>query len=539
MKNDAPSPAARRNDLDALRAFAMILGIALHASLAFFPSYWMVLDTRQGPGFGVFFSAVHGFRMPLFFVMCGFFSAMLLRTRGRWSLVKHRFRRVLLPLLLGMVTVVPATMGVSIYAFLSKPAPEKAAPKATAPKDLWTAASAGDLAKVETYLKEGTEVDARDPVARGTALQWAAAAGKAAAVELLAKKGADVNAPTGDGGTALHGSAFLGHVKATEALIKLKANVNASNARGDTPLDLALLDEGTTRTFASMLGLEVSENLARDKPAIAEILRKAGGATGTNKPGLIKTLMQGDVFSHLWFLWFLWWLVVGYAALSAIGSLLPAARLPDWLVLSPVRYLWLVPLTMVFQMFMGGGESPIFGPDTSSAIIPMPHVLGYYAVFFGFGVLYHGRDARADHIGEHWAIPLAVGLLGVLPLGLALMGGWEGPGLSPSSTRWLVISLQSAYPWLMTFGLMGVFRKVCACENKTIRYVSDSAYWLYLAHLPLIIAAQILVRDWPVPALVKFLGMIAVVTAFLLWTYEHLVRYRWLGRFLNGPRTRE
>ncbi len=95
----------------------------------------------------------------------------------------------------------------------------------------------------------------------------------------------------------------------------------------------------------------------------------------------------------------------------------------------------------------------------------------------------------------------------------------------------------AAYPWLITFGLMGLLRRYCPVESSRMQYLSDSAYWLYLAHLPLIVAAQLLVRDWPIPALVKLLLVVVVVTAFLLWTYQTMVRYTWIGRFLNGPRT--
>src|SRR5262249_53594393 len=134
-----------------------------------------------------------------------------------------------------------------------------------------------------------------------------------------------------------------------------------------------------------------------------------------------------------------------------------------------------------------------------------------------------------------------IGLLVVLPLGMALSEGCleaPGIGLGELPHRALSVALQAAYPWLMTFGLMGLFRRYCPAESPTMRYLSDSAYWLYLAHLPLVIAAQYAVRDWPVPAVVKFLLIVSVVTAFLLWTYQTLVRYTWLGRFLNGPRAR-
>jgi hypothetical protein len=36
----------RRGDLDALRGFAMLLGLVLHASLASFPFPWSVSDPR-------------------------------------------------------------------------------------------------------------------------------------------------------------------------------------------------------------------------------------------------------------------------------------------------------------------------------------------------------------------------------------------------------------------------------------------------------------------------------------------------------------
>jgi peptidoglycan/LPS O-acetylase OafA/YrhL len=541
MNNENPA-FSRRSDLDALRAGAMLLGIVLHASLSFFPSYWMVTDIRQDSAFGIVFSAIHGFRMPLFFVMCGFFSAMLLRKRGCGALVKHRFHRVFLPLLAGMFTIVPLTIWVSAIAMSTASQKPVVAAPARAASNIWTAAQAGDVGAIERHMANGTAVDAVDPEHGGTPLLWAAAAGQAEAIELLIGRGADVNAADRKGGTALLAAAFLGHEKAVDVLIRHGAKVNAANPSGSTPLDVATLDEGTTRYYASLLQLELNEDdLGRRKAAITQSLRQHG-ATAGRKSGVADLLMQMPLFNHLWFLWFLWWLVVGYAAVSALGAWLPSVPIPGWLVLSPARYLWLVPLTMILQSFMGdGGASPIFGPDTSTGLLPIPHVLAYYAIFFGFGALYFGFDDRSGRVGARWWLPLSIGLLVVFPLALAFMAGWNGPpevGLGPLARRILSIFLQAAFPWLMTFGLMGLFRQVCSVESPTMRYLSDSAYWLYLAHLPLIIAAQYVVRDWPIPALAKFLLIVAVVTAFLLWTYQVMVRYTALGRFLNGPRTR-
>ena len=232
------------------------------------------------------------------------------------------------------------------------------------------------------------------------------------------------------------------------------------------------------------------------------------------------------VFHHLWFLWFLCWLVPIFAAFALTASAVKGEKAPLGLVLSPRRFLWLLPLTMLPQWFMGI-LIPSFGPDTSAGILPQPHLLAYYGVFFGFGALYYQCDDREGRLGRWWWLTLPLAVFVVLPVGLIAMGNRPVTGVA-----------QVIYVWAMTFGLIGLFRSLLTRENGTIRYVSDSSYWLYVAHLPLIMGAQALVRDWPLPAMVKFILVCGVVTAFLLLTYQTVVRYTWLGRLLNGPRKR-
>ncbi len=136
---------------------------------------------------------------------------------------------------------------------------------------------------------------------------------------------------------------------------------------------------------------------------------------------------------------------------------------------------------------------------------------------------------------------LLVGVAVVFPLGLEFVEGNLGFRdllAYPSAHRPLAVVLQVIYAWMMTFGLMGMFRALLVRENRTLRYVSDSSYWLYLAHLPLIFIGQAIVRSWPLPAWVKFFLLCGVVTGILLFTYQTLVRYTWLGTLLNGPRKR-
>jgi hypothetical protein len=548
----------RRHDLDALRASAMLLGIVYHAALAFAAGFpWLVQDISRNQGLYLFQAASHGFRMPLFFLISGFFTAMLWRKHGLRALLANRFRRILLPCLLGLVTVVPVTLWLSAKAIQSGVQRQAQLPSQAERSDLWTAVTQGDANAVSRLLTAGADPNARGPQLGSTPLTAAALLGHTRTVTALLDGGADVNGRNIDGGTPLHAAAFLGRADAAEVLLRRGADAAARNSRGETPSDSARVDWPTTQFIAGFLQIElVREQVEAGREQILGRLQESGASAAdaveslgqgqrrdsSPRPWLRVAygLMVTPVFAHLWFLWFLSWLVGGFSFYALIARWTGWKGLPSRWLLSPVGLTLPILATLIPQGLMGVSNAG-FGPDTSIGILPMPHVLLYYALFFGFGVLYYDCGDAGNRLGRGWRWTLPATLLLVFPPALEF-----GTGSLGFRDAWLparyhapvAVVLQSCYAWFMTFGCLGMFRSLLTRENRTIRYLSDSAYWLYLAHLPLIIGAQIIVREWPLSALVKWLLLTVVVTGILLVVYDKLVRYRWLGTLLNGPRTR-
>jgi peptidoglycan/LPS O-acetylase OafA/YrhL len=72
--------------------------------------------------------------------------------------------------------------------------------------------------------------------------------------------------------------------------------------------------------------------------------------------------------------------------------------------------------------------------------------------------------------------------------------------------------------------------------SPTRRYLADASYWLYLIHMPIVMALQVAVSqlDWPGP--VKFAIILLVALPPMLASYHLLVRFTLVGVVLNGRR---
>src|SRR5262249_12003458 len=104
--NKAPA-SIRYHALDCVRAAAMLLGVYYHAIL--FAA--MVGGPPGPPGMGGgsrwLQEWLHSFRMPLFFLVSGFFCRMMLQKYGVKRYLERRWWRIGVPLFVGLFTFVP------------------------------------------------------------------------------------------------------------------------------------------------------------------------------------------------------------------------------------------------------------------------------------------------------------------------------------------------------------------------------------------------------------------------------------------------
>jgi glucans biosynthesis protein C len=117
----APPGNERLHALDALRGIMMMLGIVLHAAIPYSTLpvetfSWKLLDRERNAAFDVVILFVHSFRIPLFFLLSGFFAHLLLARKGERYLVASRIRRILVPFVFGFVLLTPLVHASGVFA---------------------------------------------------------------------------------------------------------------------------------------------------------------------------------------------------------------------------------------------------------------------------------------------------------------------------------------------------------------------------------------------------------------------------------------
>jgi len=252
--------------------------------------------------------------------------------------------------------------------------------------------------------------------------------------------------------------------------------------------------------------------------------------------------LSGFPLAHLWFLYYL---LLLYGATLALRSGFTRfidrhgtqrARIDRWVraaVSGHAAPALLAAPTAVCLYFtptwvLWGG---IASPDTGFTP-QLPAIIGF-GTAFAFGWLLHRQSELVSTWRQRWAMHLA---LAAVFTAVSLLTVESASAPLAAALRLAYAVCYSLAMWHWIFGLIGTALRFCSGESPLRRYIADSSYWLYLAHLPVVFALQLTVRTWPLHWSVKFPFIVSLAVALLLVTYHYCVRGTYVGEILNGRR---
>lgn len=317
-----------------------------------------------------------------------------------------------------------------------------------------------------------------------------------------------------------------------------------------------LLEHRGVRGFLADRGRRIGLVLLLAWPVIHLLLQGLGNWSmwmrfGEQGPpfALPATRYTPDVLplAHLWFLWVLLLLYVGMLALRGLYQRLdPGGRSAGWWAVavrclcSPVGPL-LLALPLAWAFWCEPAWYAWFGvPTPDHGLWPKRVVWVAYGLAFGLGWGICGQSTvLLAHLRKTWPWHLAVSA-GMATWALSILG--PAPFLAPAAPIPQMAWYALAYAWGLwsaTLGCVGLAVWLWRRPSPRLQWMADAAYWVYLVHLPVAIALQVLVAAWGVAWPIAFPVVLGGTALVSFASYQWLVRNRrldrWLGRRPDLP----
>jgi len=242
--------------------------------------------------------------------------------------------------------------------------------------------------------------------------------------------------------------------------------------------------------------------------------------------------------AHLWFLqYLLFYSLVYYFFRSGFPA---GFRFPHRLRILEHRT-W--PVLLVAATFPMLWLHPTIYLEFQNRWFPQPWEFVYYGLYFIVGTLmYRVYDQlnRFVHLGP----VLVIASLVVFAIQFPLIRDALSAVPARLENDWYFAFLTALYTWLAVWGFLGLCLKVLDRPSRRLRFLSDSAYWIYLVHLPLVIFIQLeleYLENHTGIEILPVVGYAITVSGTLviaLLSYRYLVRYRAIGKWLHGPKVR-
>jgi peptidoglycan/LPS O-acetylase OafA/YrhL len=254
---------------------------------------------------------------------------------------------------------------------------------------------------------------------------------------------------------------------------------------------------------------------------IADATKSGSGTQKSELPGTM----------HLWFLYYLAYFTIVGAVLYNVQWL----RF-DFLFRRPVLLL-LCPLLLVPAAMAGG--TPLPAPES---FIPAGWPFAFYGLFYFAGWQLFGREQGLESLRRYTWHFLAVCLVMYVPFYMLMpvldLSALKAGAISQSNWIRGAEAVLTAYLSVLLSIVALLFgQRYFGGKSDVLSFLSDSSYWIYLLHLPIVIFLQTLLVPLAIPMWLKFILVLVGTIIPCMATYIVFVRYTPLGWLLHGKRS--
>lgn len=269
-----------------------------------------------------------------------------------------------------------------------------------------------------------------------------------------------------------------------------------------------------------------------------------GGVIPEGSPPPPALTLKTLPLTHLWFLYVLGIL---YAVMLILRTFLSKidrnnvlARGTDTiiarLISTPLLPILLaLPITIALLM-----NSKWYGwwgiPTPDTGIVPNIYAMIAYGTAFTFGWVLH-RQPKLIQKFEHLWVFYTIAAIILTAICLHILGNTPVYDIIEQNRDGVIYTASySLAVWCWTFAFIGTALKFLSGHSPIRRYLADASYWLYLIHLPIIMAAQVFVSQWDMNPYLKYTIIMGTTLPIMLISYHVLVRYTFIGAVLNGKK---
>jgi surface polysaccharide O-acyltransferase-like enzyme len=241
---------------------------------------------------------------------------------------------------------------------------------------------------------------------------------------------------------------------------------------------------------------------------------------------------------HLWFLYYLMIFYFLTAVFIKINRFNLVSWVSGWISKEPLRFILHAPLCLVPAMLMSGVPYP-----SPEQFTPKVWACWFFGCFFFLGWVFNRHGKVVEQFRPYWKFML-LAVLVLYPVFVYLIPDEsitiEQAMATMVESREITVNLVAlsflgAYIALYTTLFLLVLGKdFFNRKSAVVRLISDSSYWIYLIHLPVVFAIQFALMDVDWPLWVEL--FISALVTFAVGMLSYLVFVRWtpVGWMLNG-----